>query len=342
MMIRPSHRTHVALTSTNPKIRPGRAVRQLSQEHAWRIPCRPTSPAGFSQLGLIAVRKAERSISAKVARGDGVHRKPTALIRDTAGDMLGDHIAQGRGEIQKEIQGAVHMRNYSNTGGRGTADWLWATVKDNPDGLLLLAAGCALLLRKGRSIQRTERDRNDAQEYLGGDIPHQGRADDWTNEASGMADNARDQVASMSKKMSETAADYAASVSEYARGTQEQVVEQSRRLAEKAQNRVQSLMQHQPLAVALVGLAAGAAVAAAFPTTVSERRVLGPARQRLYEAAEAAGQQITETAGERVMGAVKERVKDVVREVSSGTAGGEKDPPEQATPSPTAPEATGV
>jgi Xaa-Pro aminopeptidase len=161
------------------------------------------------------------------------------------------------------------MRNYSNRGGLGTADWLWASVKDNPDGLLLLAAGCALLLRRGRSIERTERDnRRDAQEYLGDretladDIPHQSRVDAWANEASGIAENAREQAVSMGKKMSETAADYAASVSEYARGTQEQVVEQSRRLAEKAQNRVQSLMQHQPLAVALVGLAAGAAVAA--------------------------------------------------------------------------------
>jgi hypothetical protein len=40
---------------------------------------------------------------------------------------------------------------------------------------------------------------------------------------------------------------------------------------------------------------------------IPERRVLGSARQRLYEAAETAGHKITEAAGERVVGAVKER-----------------------------------
>jgi hypothetical protein len=93
-------------------------------------------------------------------------------------------------------------------------------------------------------------------------------------------------------------------------------------------------MQRTPLAVALVGLAAGAALAAALPTTISERRVLGPARQRVYEAAETAGQKITEAAGERLRGAVQERVKEVVREVVAGEATGA---PQQATPSSTAP-----
>jgi hypothetical protein len=135
--------------------------------------------------------------------------------------------------------------------------------------------------------------------------------------------------------MSETAADYAGAASEYARDTREKVVDQSRRLAEKGQRTVHSVMQEQPLAVALFGLVAGAAVAAALPTTIPERRVLGPARQRLYEAAETAGQKMAEAAAERVMGTVKEEVKEVVREVAGGiVGGGEENPPGQATPSP--------
>jgi hypothetical protein len=43
-------------------------------------------------------------------------------------------------------------------------------------------------------------------------------------------------------------------------------------------------------------------VAATLPTTIPERRVLGPAKQRLYEAAETAGQKMAEAAAERVMG----------------------------------------
>ena len=39
-------------------------------------------------------------------------------------------------------------------------DWLVSTVKKNPEGLLLLAAGCALLMRSGgRSSQRRSSER---------------------------------------------------------------------------------------------------------------------------------------------------------------------------------------
>jgi hypothetical protein len=235
------------------------------------------------------------------------------------------------------------MSKYVNTSGLRNPDWLWPPLKRNPEGLLFLAAGCALLLRRVRSLGRTEQARSDAQEYLGhresmpDDISHQNRVGEWTKEASRIAENAREHAASLSKKMSETAADYADVASEYARDTREKVVDQSRRLAEKGQAGFQTLMQEQPLAVALVGLVAGAAVAAALPMTIPERRVLGPARQRVYEAAETAGQKITEAAGERLRGAVQERVKKVVHEIGAGIAGEATGAPQQATGSSTAP-----
>jgi hypothetical protein len=235
------------------------------------------------------------------------------------------------------------MSKYVNASDLRKPDWLWATLKKNPEGLLFLAAGCALLLRRGRSKERAEQARSDAQEYLGQresipyDIPHHNRVGEWAKQASRIAENARDGAASLSKKMSETAGDYAGAASEYARDTREKVVDQSRRLAEKGQAGFQTLMQEQPLAVALVGLVAGAAVAAALPMTIPERRVLGPARQRVYEAAETAGQKITEAAGERLSGVIKEGMKEVVREVGAGIGSGERNEPEQATSSTTAP-----
>ena len=45
------------------------------------------------------------------------------------------------------------MNNNSNPGGL-SADWLMSAVKKNPEGLLLLAAGCALLFRTGSSRSR--------------------------------------------------------------------------------------------------------------------------------------------------------------------------------------------
>jgi hypothetical protein len=72
-------------------------------------------------------------------------------------------------------------------------------------------------------------------------------------------------------------------------------------------------------------LAAGAAVAAAFPATRFERETLGPAGKRLSEAASDAGERLTEAAsaaGERLMttaedkGLNKEGLKEVARDVA--------------------------
>jgi hypothetical protein len=54
------------------------------------------------------------------------------------------------------------------------------------------------------------------------------------------------------------------------------------------------LMREHPLVVVLAGLAAGVAVAAAFPATTLWRQVLRPAGQRLPEAVETAGEKTTE------------------------------------------------
>jgi hypothetical protein len=184
------------------------------------------------------------------------------------------------------------MSKYWNTSGLGNPDWLWANLKHNPEGLLLLVAGGALLLRRGSSRPGTQHDSEHVQGYrahresMADHMPYQSRVADRANAASGSAEKAREHASLLGKQMNETTRDYAAAASEYAHATREKVVEQSRRLADKAQSRVQSVVREHPLAVALAGLAAGAAVAAALPATTPERRVLGPARQRLYEAAE--------------------------------------------------------
>jgi hypothetical protein len=76
--------------------------------------------------------------------------------------------------------------------------------------------------------------------------------------------------------------------------------------------------------VALVGAAAGAAVAAAFPATDLENRTLGPTGERLRDAAGKAGEQLKDAAtkaGQRLAAAADERglntegLKEVARDV---------------------------
>ena len=48
------------------------------------------------------------------------------------------------------------MSMYSDNQNSGAAGWLVGAVKNNPEGLLLLAAGCALLMRSSWCIEKPQ------------------------------------------------------------------------------------------------------------------------------------------------------------------------------------------
>ena len=70
-------------------------------------------------------------------------------------------------------------------------------------------------------------------------------------------------------------------VSDFAQDARRNVSEHTSRLTRQAQSTLETgmnrVLREQPLAVVMAGLAAGAAVAAVFPTTEIEDRTLGPA-----------------------------------------------------------------
>ena len=103
---------------------------------------------------------------------------------------------------------------------------------------------------------------------------------------------------------------------------------------DQAQSTFQSTMnrvlQDQPLVVALAGMAAGAAVAAAFPTTDFEKETLGPLGEQVSDAASRVGEQLKEAtvkAGEKLKNVVDEKglnssgLKDVASEVAGAFSG---------------------
>jgi hypothetical protein len=238
------------------------------------------------------------------------------------------------------------MNNYSNISGFGSADWLMGAVKKNPEGLLLLAAGLALLLRSGSAAAQAS---SQYQRYAGSQTGYGGREQDWgmregmshaADTAREHASNARkvlsdaadnvgktvsEKVDRLGKTLSETTDRYASAAGQYADEARQTIVDQSSRMAEQAQSTIERIVREQPLAVAIAGLAAGAAVAAAFPSTRFERETLGPAGERLSEAASSAGERLTEAAsaaGERLVAAAdqkglnKEGLKEVARDVA--------------------------
>jgi hypothetical protein len=210
------------------------------------------------------------------------------------------------------------MNNYSNTSGFRSADWLVSAVKKHPEGLLLLAAGCALMLRtssssagqRSRDYYSTDHDKQRMQMEHGAQ-----RGTEWamSKGVSRVADTAREYASDVGKSVSETADRYLSAAGEYAQEAGRSVMDQSGRIANQTQSLIERIVREQPLAVTIAGLAAGAAVAATFPSTQMERETLGVAGERLSEAASSAGERLTEAAsaaGERLMTVAEERGLD--------------------------------
>jgi hypothetical protein len=189
------------------------------------------------------------------------------------------------------------------------AEWVLNTIKRNPEGLLLLAAGAVLMMRTNSSP-------SDASESIAMAYDRSSRSPTPANAAETVKDAARQTI--------NAAQSYASSASEYAGKARRAVGEQSERIVQQTQSIAQGVVQNQPLAIALVGLAAGAALAATFPATDLEKQTLGPMGDQMSKAAERVGDQLkqaTAKAGEKLKSVAEERglhtqgLKDVASEV---------------------------
>lgn len=179
----------------------------------------------------------------------------------------------------------------------GNFDWLSEGARRNPEGLLLLAAGAILLMRgKSRSASLSH---NSHSNYYDG---RYSQDDEWPRGA-GRAGNdrqargaisratnvAKDYASDITDAVTEAAGDYASTVQDYVGDAGRAIADRSGDLASRAQSTfqqgVERVLRDQPLAIALAGVAAGAAVAVAFPVTSFERDNLGGVGERLNDAA---------------------------------------------------------
>lgn len=228
------------------------------------------------------------------------------------------------------------MSMYGMKESGSTGEWIMGAVTRNPEGLLLLAAGVALLMRsraqptKDRYARFTSesgreysgrRERSQTGEGVGGQVAEAAR-------------RAGEYVSETTDKVSETAQSYASSAADYADETARAAMERSRRVADQARETTDYVVREQPWAVALAGVLSGAAVAAAFPPTRLERRTLGDVGERMRSAAVDAGEQVMGAgmkAGERLGELAEERglsreglkqaAKDVGETFSSALSG---------------------
>jgi ElaB/YqjD/DUF883 family membrane-anchored ribosome-binding protein len=218
------------------------------------------------------------------------------------------------------------------------ADWVVNTARRKPEALLLLAAGCALMMRGG--VAGGASWSSPSGNLSGRASWEDETVDEARRQSNRAAEGASRYAGEMRDRVVETASDYASTAADYGRDARRRVSEytgavrqnlssatdQVSRTAQSAARGAADTMREQPLLIAALGLAAGAAVAALFPTTEVERRTLGPAGDALVSAAGAAGRDFVDRAartGEEMRQAAEEHLRDLAHEASeSFTRGG--------------------
>jgi hypothetical protein len=208
----------------------------------------------------------------------------------------------------------TYADDLSQVGGR-----LLGAARRNPEALLLLAAGCCLLMRRGGSVlggtSRTRYDDTGHEHRTHLRRASPGPASSSTREGlSRAADSTAEYASDIKDRVSDAASSYTEAVADLAQDASRNVSESTSRLTRQAQSTLESgmnrVLREQPLAVVMAGLAAGAAVAAVFPTTEIEDRTLGPAGESLRQAAGKAAERVKDAAGKagkRLKSAAEER-----------------------------------
>ncbi len=169
----------------------------------------------------------------------------------------------------------------------GLADFVSDTMRHRPEALLLMAAGAALMLTRGRGFGLSEllsgsNARRDGAQGVGQRI--HAAADSATH----LASDLRERVGERVEDLRETVGDYAERAAHRAQEKREALTRRTGAAIERARSGMQEnidyMLREQPLALGAVSLLAGIAIGAALPRTVLETDAVGLVREPLREA----------------------------------------------------------
>ena len=224
-----------------------------------------------------------------------------------------------------------------------TIDRVARAIRQNPEGLLLLGAGVALMLRHASNVnnaqpQRKRRKRAGSDSYYDS---AEGVASDATAAGEGLASkvaaaagDVRGYVSETAQDLTEKASEFGQNASRRTREVADTAYQSTREAAGSAYRSLENTIEAHPVSIAVAGLAAGCLAAAVFPSTRFERETLGPIGRRAADAASETGELVKSaavarmtkaamTAGEQLKDAVVERklstdnLGEVVRDVAT-------------------------
>ncbi len=169
-----------------------------------------------------------------------------------------------------------------------------AAAKRSPEGALLLAAGCALLMRGvGAAAHRLRADED--MPRAAGPARRRGRRAE-EDDAGGLFGATRAYASDVAGRMAHTAEEAMNVADDARRAAMERTSQAARGARAGASDAVDRMIVQQPLMLGLVGLAAGALLAAALPGSRLERRAFAPVGERMGEAAEDARRRLKRAA----------------------------------------------
>jgi hypothetical protein len=211
-----------------------------------------------------------------------------------------------------------------------TVERVARAIRQNPEGLLLLGAGVALMLRHASNTAQTgskRRKRTASDSYY--DPAYSAAAEDTASASDGIAskvaaaaDDVRGYVSDTAQDLSEKASEFGQAASRRTREAAGSAYQSTREAASSAYRSVESTIDAHPASIAVAGLAAGCLAAAVFPSTRFERETLGPIGRRAADAASETGELVKTAAVARMTKAAMkagEQLKDAVVERKVGT-----------------------
>ena len=197
--------------------------------------------------------------------------------------------------------------------GAGVADFISQTLRNRPEALLLMAAGAALMLARGRGLGRHEGASGAPSPGIGE------RLHSAADTAAHMATDLRQRVGEQVEDLRESVGDYAERAAHRAQEKREALTHRTGEAFDRARSglreNVDHMLREQPLALGALSLLAGVAIGAALPRTVIETRTVRVAREPLRGAR--GGMETLKSA----VGEVGEKVKEAM---AGGVAEGEK------------------
>lgn len=230
---------------------------------------------------------------------------------------------------------ANELMSTGATGGEALMNKIAHTAKENPLAVLLIGLGAALLLApRGGSSRRAAAGRSETLDHDARRAtsrltrPIAKASEKVSGMMSSLGETAEDlgsRAADAAQNVAETTRDYASSGARYAKDQADAVGSS----LSGARRTLRDVIDDQPLIVAAIGVAVGAALGSVLPVSRAERHFLGAASANVKRtAADLASDQY-----ERVKTAAQEAVEDVKNAaVGAMTPVAKSDAPREAAP----------